>query len=228
MKKLEVFADSSFHQLWYPRTRWAFGVYATSLESAGGLTDKPKDRRLYRDYLEWLTAADGEQKRFGFAKMTRGWAKGSQEFKKTVLEDIKNKKLLAVKEREAVELREVVWARSLLACLTVLEKTVDDIVASRKGADRKVALACYLRECHLVPHKWLTLQVFVPCLAANTEVGTQLGYRIGFFPWHNCHLCVTDVLVLTVTYLFVLYQYDFYFHSAIVAILGSNSAIDFL
>ena len=154
VKKLEVFADSSFRQLWYPRTRWSFGVYTTSLESVGGLTDKPKGRCLYRDYLEWLTDDDREQKRLGFAKMTRGWAKGSQEFKKTVLEDIKNKKLLAVKEREAVELREVVWARSLQACLTVLEKTVDDIVASRKGADWKVALACYLRECHLVPHKW--------------------------------------------------------------------------
>ena len=155
VKKLEMFADSSFHQLWYLRKRWSFGVYTTSLESAGGLSDKPKDRRLYRDYLEWLTDDDGEQKRLGFAKMTRGWAKGSNEFKKAVLDDIKEKKLLAVKEREAVELREIVWARSLQSGLTVLEKTVDDVVASRKGADWKVVLACYLRERHLVPHKWL-------------------------------------------------------------------------
>ena len=71
-----------------------------------GLADKPKGRRLYRDYLQWLSADDAEQKRLGFEKMTRGWAKGSKEFKKVVLEGIKDKKLLGVKEQEAAELRE--------------------------------------------------------------------------------------------------------------------------
>lgn len=154
-EKLEGFADSSFHQLWHPRKRWSFGVYDTCLESAGGLADKPKGRRLYRDYLQWLTNDDAEQKRLGFAKMTRGWAKGSNDFKKAVLEDIKDKKLLAVKEHETVELREFAWERSLQAGLVVLEKSWDDVFASRKGADWKIALARHLRECHLVPHRWI-------------------------------------------------------------------------
>jgi putative transposase len=153
--KLEGFADSSFHQLWYPGKRWSFGAYDTCLEFAGELADKPKGRRLYRDYLRWLTADDTEQKRLGFAKMSRGWAKGSKEFKKAVLEDIKDKKLLAVKEHEAVELREVVWMRSLQAGLIALEKSWDDVAASRKGADWKISLARYLRERYLVPHNWI-------------------------------------------------------------------------
>ena len=71
-------------------------------------------------------------------------------------------------------------------------------------------------------------------LATDTEIGTQLSYcetaclgkrykaffclryassvvvppryshRCSFFPWHNYHLCVTDVLVLTVTDVLVL------------------------
>ena len=122
VEKLESFADSSFHQLWYPDKRWSFVVYDTCLESAGGLADKAEGRHLYRDYLQWLADDDAEQKRLGFEKMTRGWAKGSKEFKKAVLEDIKDKKLLAVKEYEAAELREIVWERSLQAGLAVLEK----------------------------------------------------------------------------------------------------------
>ena len=153
--KLENFADSSFHQLWYPGKRWSFGVYDTCLESAGGLADKPEDRRLYRDYLQCLSEDNVEQKRLGFAKMTCGWAKGSKDFKKAILEDIKDKKLLAVKEHEAKELREIVWERSVQAGLSVLEKTWDDVSASRKGAVWKIALACYLRERYLVPHSWI-------------------------------------------------------------------------
>ena len=48
-----------------------------------------------------------------------------------------------------------VWERSLQAGLTILEKSHEDVVASRKGVDWKVALARYLRERHLVPHDWI-------------------------------------------------------------------------
>lgn len=156
VEKLEGFADSSFHQLWYPNKRWSFVVYDTCLESAGGLADETKGRRLYRDYLQWLAEDDAEQKRLGFEKMTRGWAKGSKEFKKAVLEDIKDKKLLAVKEYEAAELREIAWEHSLQAGLNVLGKSWDNVAASRKGVDWKIALARYLRERHLVPHSWIS------------------------------------------------------------------------
>jgi len=105
--------------------------------------------------LQWLTDNDAEQKRLGFEKMTRGWAKGSKEFKKAVSEDLKDKKLLAVMEHEAAELREIVWERTLQSGLAMLEKSWDDVSASRKGANWKIALARYLREIHLVPHNWI-------------------------------------------------------------------------
>ena len=153
--ELEQFADSSFHQLWYPRKRWPFGVYTTSLECVGDLADKPKGRRLYRDYLGCLSEDDEEKKRLGFAKMTRGWAKGSKEFKKAVLNDMKDKKLLSVKEHEAAEVREKIWENAMKTSLTLLEKSSDDLINSRKGADWKVVIARYLRESYLVPHSWL-------------------------------------------------------------------------
>ena len=60
-------------------------------------------------------------------------------------------------------------------------------------------------------------------LAADSKISTQVSDReptrlgqhdkafffshyIGFVPWHTCHFSVTDVLVLTVTYVLVPYH----------------------
>lgn len=50
-EKLESYETSSFHQLWYKRKRWSFSDFEGCLNSAGGLEDSPKGKRLYRDYL---------------------------------------------------------------------------------------------------------------------------------------------------------------------------------
>lgn len=152
---LESHQDSSFYQLWNPRKRWSFSNFECCLESAGGLKDVPHGRRLYRDYLEWLSAEDTEQKRFGFEKMCKGWAKGSQSFKKAVLEDYDDAKLKQLVESEAKEMREPYWERILNRSLKCIGKTAEDLAADRKGAMWKVTLARYLRESHLIPNAWL-------------------------------------------------------------------------
>ena len=74
----------------------------------------------------------------------------------------------------------------------------------------------------------IALEVFMSRLAADSKIGTQVSDReatrlgqhyeafffshyIGFFPWHTCHFSVTDVLVLTVTYVLVSYPSRFSF-----------------
>ena len=74
--KLEDYWESSFARLWRPRKREACEVPETALLAAGGLADTPAGRRSYRDYLVWLSGEEGERKRLGFEKMSRGWAKG--------------------------------------------------------------------------------------------------------------------------------------------------------
>jgi len=86
--KLETFVDSSFYQLWKPRKRWNYAVFDSYLDAAGNLKECPKGRRLYRDYLGWLSEDDAERKRLGFERMTRGWAKGSKDFKKKKTEGV--------------------------------------------------------------------------------------------------------------------------------------------
>ena len=161
--ELEKYADSSFHQLWYPAKRWSFLKSSTALTEAGGLADTPKGRRSYRDYLEWLSEEDAEKKRLGFAQMCRGWAKGSKEFKKAVLEDFNNPEEKRIVESEAAEVREPAWETALVAGLASLKRDKEELRASAKGADWKVALARSLRKKHLAPHRWI---------AENLHMGT--------------------------------------------------------
>ena len=111
---LQTYEDSSFHQLWQPRRRWAFVDYGTCLESTGGLADKPKGRALYRDYLRLLCMDDSEQRRLGFDEMCSGWAKEPKEFKKAVLADQKDSVARKAVEAEASETREPRWGRGFV------------------------------------------------------------------------------------------------------------------
>jgi len=87
--------------------------------------------------------------------MCKGWAKGSQSFKKAVLEACNDAKLKHVVVSEAKEMREPVWERLLDHNLKLIARTAEDLQADRKGAVWKVALARYLRESHLILHAWL-------------------------------------------------------------------------
>jgi len=114
---LEAHVDSSFAQLWDPRKRWTTLKSQASLEAASGLRDTPAGRRLYRDYLSWLAATKLEQNRLGFNAMSRGWAKGTNEFKKGVPASLPEKTLKTIVEAEASSLREYAWEKWLRSAL---------------------------------------------------------------------------------------------------------------
>lgn len=152
---LQLYAASSFAQLWYPGRRWQFVDYASSLNAVGGLQDTRSGRASYRDYLEWLSADTVEQRRQGFEKMTRGWAKGSKDFKKAVLKEKSLSRPVRVVEAEAAEIREVRWEEGLESALAALGKIEEELRTGRKGEPWKVALARHLRERYLAPHRWI-------------------------------------------------------------------------
>jgi hypothetical protein len=60
---------------------WIFESPEIALDYAGGLSDTPAGRRKYRDYLGWISETDEEARRLGFEEMTKGWAKGTADFK---------------------------------------------------------------------------------------------------------------------------------------------------
>ena len=153
--KLEHYAESSFAHLWYPRRRWGFEFPELALELAGGLSDTPYGRRKYRDYLGWLSETEEEKERLGFDRMTHGWLKGTNEFKSSVLEKLKEEKSERVVESEASEMREPVWSKTLGKALVILGRNESELSECRKGEGWKVDVARYLREQHLTPYRWI-------------------------------------------------------------------------
>jgi hypothetical protein len=87
--------------------------------------------------------------------MSRGWLKGSKDFRKAVLGDLRDEVSRKVVEAEAGEMREPHWERELQKGLEMLGKREAELFSARKGSLWKVALARYLRETTLVPNAWL-------------------------------------------------------------------------
>ncbi len=154
-RELEKFEASSFVRLWYPRRRRSYEFPEVAMELAGGLADTSYGRRKYRDYLTWLSETDTEKQRLGFEKMTRGWAKGTAEFKKSVLKELDDDQIERVVEGEASEMREPRWERALSDALTCLGRSEFELSACRKGEGWKVDVARHLREKYLSPYRWI-------------------------------------------------------------------------
>lgn len=152
---LQRYTESRFAQLWYPSRRRAFESPEVALEFAGALTDSSSGRRKYRDYLRCLTETDGEAKRLGFKKMSRGGVKESKDFKRSVLEDLKEGQMLKVVDSEASEMREPLWECAVARGLVALDREAAALSADKKGAGWKVDLARYLPENHLTPYRWI-------------------------------------------------------------------------
>lgn len=151
---LEYYEWSSFYRLWNPRKRKEYESFDASLEAAG-TKDSRAGRRLYRDYLEWLSEDDTEKKRLGFERMSKGWVKGTKEFRKALLDDLENEVCLRVSEAEASEIREPRWDRATEELLKLIGRTDADLESSKKGADWKIAIARMLRERYLAPNAWI-------------------------------------------------------------------------
>lgn len=153
--ELEKYEDSSFHHLWHARRRRPYESFRAALSAPGGLADTPAGRRLYRDYLAWLDEDETEKKRLGFESLCRGWAKGTKDFRKEVLKELKEGAGRRVTEAEAKELREVRWEKVVEDLLSRLGRSERELSLSAKGAPWKVAMARMLRERYLVPHAWI-------------------------------------------------------------------------
>jgi len=102
---------------------------------------------------------DTEKTRLGFEKMTRGWVKGSADFKKSVLEDLKDEQIQRVVESEASEMREPRWEPALGEALSALGRSDSELPTCQKGEGWKVDIARHLRDRHLTPYRWISVHL---------------------------------------------------------------------
>ena len=106
VEALRSYRFSSYFHLWDKRKRPKSLSFESCLESAGGLKDATAGRKKYRDYLDWLSQDEPSQKALSFYRMSKGWALGSEDFKRSLLEDEKSLKAsLALGVDQAKEMR---------------------------------------------------------------------------------------------------------------------------
>lgn len=156
VQALKGYRYSSYFHLWDKRRRPRSLDLSTCLEGAGELRDVPAGRRKYAQYLEWLAEDEPRQKALLFETMSKGWAMGSKEFKKALLDDERSlRACLELGVDEAREMRELAWESRLDRCLSVLGKSESDVKADLKSADWKVAVASFMKRRHLCRNGWL-------------------------------------------------------------------------
>lgn len=125
------------------------------LQAAGNLVDKPAGRRSYRAYLEWLSEAEDEKRKMGFENMLKGWAKGTEGFRRSIIENFKVENAGKVVESEAADLKASKYEAVLPELLKLLGKREEDLLNDRKGESWKVAVARYLRDRFLASNQWI-------------------------------------------------------------------------
>lgn len=147
---------SSYWHLQQAKERPAVLDVSASLKGAGELEDTAQGRRKYAQYLEWLSANEPAQRELAFAKMSRGWVIGSDQFRRELAQDeAMERRGIKQSQAEAREVRRERWAAALEKGMKQLRKTDQDVRNDAKSADWKVALAGALKKRLLCTNGWL-------------------------------------------------------------------------
>lgn len=180
-KRLKSYPFSSYWHLRKTKTRSPFMKFDAFLEGAGGLKDTPAGRTKYEQYLGWLGQDEQSQKNAEFDRMSKGWALGSKQFKKAILDDEKARLAqLELGSRDYSEIREEMWDSELSRCLGQLGKKKTDVAADPKSADWKVAIATGLKRKFLCKNPWISRALNMGANASISRYCSELdsGKRI--------------------------------------------------
>jgi putative transposase len=159
VERLQDWRWGSFAWLMNPSARPPWYSPMAALAAAGGLADTPAGRRSYQEYLVWLAADEAEQKQLGFDKMSRGWALGCEDFKKSILADEQARvAALEIGASDSAEARTLVFQHEVTRLLGELRDVAR--ADARKFADWKIATAAVLKE---------------RTTATNREIADRLG-----------------------------------------------------
>ena len=160
VEDLKDYRWSSFWYLHQMRKRPDFLDISGALEHAGGLRDTPAGRRKYMEYLKWLSTNEPARKELAFDKMCRGWALGTKQFKKDLLQTeglLKDgsTQALRLEGKELQEANELQWEEMFTKGLDALGMSTEDIHTSMKSADWKVWLAYELKRRTSATNVWI-------------------------------------------------------------------------
>ena len=148
---------------------------STVLAESGGLADTRAGWKKYREYLIWLATDELEKKKLAEAKMSRGWCKGSKEFRSSMRNEAREKGAFLDRVRfeglEAEELmreREAYWEEALVEASLLCQVDLDHL-PKPKMAPEKSLLAAVMKGSTSVSNRWLAdrLEMGAPSTASQ-------------------------------------------------------------
>jgi hypothetical protein len=127
-----------------------------ALAHAGEQADTVAGRRSYLKYLAWLSEDEPAQNAMAFATMSKGWAIGSIEFKKSLVLEHKDA-LAAIKQNQSEwrELKHAMLEDVLTRLLARLNKQRGDLRREGKSVPWKLALAAAMKAQTVATNRWL-------------------------------------------------------------------------
>lgn len=159
---LADWAWSSFYWLKQPKLRAGWYTPVAALEHAGGLTDTPKDRAKYQDYLAWICEDEPTRKALQFERMSAGWVIGSAGFRKELAQEHRvaaAELALGRGDQENRDLAEAMRQDALVKALGQVGKKRADLVREGKSVPWKVAVAAMLKRRTTASNRWLSEQL---------------------------------------------------------------------
>jgi REP element-mobilizing transposase RayT len=129
-----------------------------------GLTDTPETWADYIQELTRLALDEAEQKRLGFDTFGKGWAIGTEGWKRALAKELRQTPLVGLAQMEAKFLREDRWQIVLDRALIKARKSAHDLTPltpREKGHDWRLTIAAQLRS-HGAPYAWIASKLGFP------------------------------------------------------------------
>jgi REP element-mobilizing transposase RayT len=156
---------SSLHLLPKKRNRPVNLLPDEALLSLGGLKDSGYAWKKYNQYLEALAENEPRQRELEFEKLSKGWCRGSQTFRKEQLKSLKDKesalgqaKLNKVSKSELRDLAESIWEDRLKQYAKDFGISLNRL-GTLKSDPQKVILATLMKRRTSASNGWLAEQL---------------------------------------------------------------------
>lgn len=133
------------------------GLAAGLVLGKWGLTDTPQGWDDYCARLISLAVDEAEQKRLGFDQLSKGWAIGTDGWKKTLAKELKQTSLVGLAQSDAKAMREARWLDVLTGAISAKGKNLQEIAQLApyaKGEEWRLEIAANLRS-QGVPYAWI-------------------------------------------------------------------------
>ena len=149
---------------WSSLRRFVRGERPVCLEAKGflrqaGLEDSARGWTSYVKSLQDLAGDEAEQQRRGFARLSRGWAIGTDAWRKAMAKEYAQRSLdPGLEQAELRELKQACWTKLLTQQLANAGKSLARAAKARKTEPWKLGVAVALRSSG-VPYGWIAEQL---------------------------------------------------------------------